>query len=167
HDAPAAIAMLEDALPKARRTGLENVVVRLESRLALAHAVAGDRTRSAQHERSTPELLAGEIEPDARVGRLIDSADAPLTGTDCDRVAAWLEEIEPVAGENSWKYAQARTLRLRAALERRRGHWDRAEAHLDAALALARTGGFRSVAAKCYKDLGNIHWDIGLRAQAE
>ncbi len=47
-----------------------------------------------------------------------------------------------------------------------RGDWDVAEGLLSKAMAAARDMGFRYELAKCYKLLGALHWDIGLRSRA-
>jgi hypothetical protein len=54
-----------------------------------------------------------------------------------------------------------------AAAARLHGDWDLAESRLDEAAGLCRSLGFRYELAKCYKSLGHLHWEIGLRSRAE
>jgi hypothetical protein len=56
---------------------------------------------------------------------------------------------------------------LLAGCDEKRGDWDVAEARLEEALGLARSLGFRHEQATCYKLLGHLHGEIGLRARAE
>jgi len=166
-DPPAAIAALAAALPSVRKTALPDVLAPVHARLALAYSASGDPEQASVHERLALEFLSDDTEVDARLDTILDLGEAALERAQLDAARARLQEAQQAAVDCDRFWEQARSLRLLAACDHRSGQWDRAEAGLDAAVAISRAKGFRSELAKCYNLYGSIHWEIGSRAQAE
>jgi tetratricopeptide (TPR) repeat protein len=162
-----AIACLSAALPAARQSGLRDVLVRFHGRLSLAYAMAGDPMQSGVHDRLARDALSAGAEVDAQLDAGLDLGEAALLCARLDEAERMLADALATAQANERSWPTARALRLLAASDHRRGHWDRAETRLEAAAGICRTMGFRSELAKCYMLLGSIHWEVGLRARAE
>jgi tetratricopeptide (TPR) repeat protein len=163
----AAVVTLVTAMPAVRKSGLSELLIRFHARLALAYATVGDPSQAEVHERLALDALSPDAEVDARLDALLDLGEASLLALRLDDAERRLHDVAESAQAADRPWSQARALRLLAACDDRRGQWDRAEARLETAAALCRTAGFRSELAKCYKSLGSIHWEVGLRARAE
>ena len=162
----AAIRTLTGLLPglqRARRAGIE---AQCHAALALACAWAGDMDHAASHETQALEALEGVAEDEFRLAVLLDLAETAALRGRGDAAELRAREAEALARAGSRPHGHARALRLLAEASREHGDWDVAESRLEEAAALCRTEGFRHELARCYKALGLLHWDLGLRARA-
>jgi tetratricopeptide (TPR) repeat protein len=161
-----AIEGLVAGLQQVRKSGLSDVAARFHARLALAYTIMGDRSQSELHERQALELMPPDLEPETRLDCLIDLGERALIDARVDVAEAHSRDAVEISGRGTRSWFLACSLRLAARCNSRRGNWDRAEVQLESAISVARDLGFRYVAAKCYKELGHLHWDIGLRGRA-
>jgi tetratricopeptide (TPR) repeat protein len=163
-DPQAGIKTLSTMLPVVQRSRLRGLEAQYYATLALACTAAGDAARAPIHERLALETLSEVPEDESRFGALLDLAEAAALQARHDAVHEWALESE--ASSRSRPHPRARALRLLATACGLRGDWDVAEARLEEAVELCRSEGFRHELARCYKRLGFLHWDLGLRARA-
>jgi tetratricopeptide (TPR) repeat protein len=167
YDVQGCFDVLEMALPGMQRSGLPGVTAQAHAVLALAAASHGDRVSAATHEEAALAALGTAAEEEARLETLLFLAETAMRvgrTADAEQRARSAEEL---AERTARPYPRVRALRIRAQTSQARGDWDVAEAQIEQAAALCRDLGFRHELAKCYKSLGSLHWDIGLRARAE
>jgi tetratricopeptide (TPR) repeat protein len=164
---PRLLRCLGDGVARMQRSGLPGVTAQAHAVLALAAASHGDRVAAATHEEAALAALGTAAEEEARLETLLFLAETALRvgrTADAEQRARSAQEL---AERTARPYPRVRALRIRAQTSQARGDWDVSEAQIEQAAALCRELGFRHELAKCYKSLGSLHWDIGLRARAE
>jgi tetratricopeptide (TPR) repeat protein len=167
HDPHGAVAVLNATAQQVRRSRTPGLGVQLHALLCLAHAHASDVNEAAVQERLALEALSPELEPDAQLEALLSLAEAADVLGQAPAAEERARQAERLAVTAERPHGRVRALRLLAAASAERGDWDVAETLLGEAESLCQSLGFRYELAKCYKCLGKLHWEIGLRSRAE
>jgi tetratricopeptide (TPR) repeat protein len=166
-DPQACLATLNATLPSVERSGLAGLLAQFHALMALAYGAVEDSSRAELHERLGRETLGKAVEDEEKRDTLLYLAAAALQlgrVADAERDAQAALEL---AERGARPLPRAQALRLLALTSQRRGDWDLAESRLERAVQICRELGFRHELSRCYKSLGTLHWDIGLRARAE
>jgi tetratricopeptide (TPR) repeat protein len=167
HDPHGAAAALNAAAGQVRRSRTPGLGVQLHALLCLAHAHADHANEAAVQERLALEAMSPELEPDAQLEALLSLAEAADVLRHAGAAEERARQAERLAAAAERPHGRVRALRLLAAASAERGDWDVAEKLLGEAESLCQSFGFRYELAKCYKCLGKLHWEIGLRSRAE
>jgi tetratricopeptide (TPR) repeat protein len=160
-----ALPILQRGLQRAQESGVASMASRFHAWLALGNQQAG-RILAAEQEASAARLAIDSCEAEAQVDVLLALAERDILLGAMETVQAQAQRAAQTAVLKALPHAHAWGQRLQATALARLGDWDVAETLAHEASARCRELGFRGELARCYKLLGMLHWDLGLRSRA-